>query len=680
MAPTKEELIIAAGQFLGAFRLAISNIQLYPVGSKAVQDSLDSAAKILETITGQFEILAFSVVDNQLLVNGHHLDSKSETLSAAQAMIKLAESRKLRGVIFEKGVARQELSSFLEIMSRKPRKEDASENLEESMKKAGIDKIRINKMVYVAVNNEGERIEAKEEPLDIEKIKKLSREELNKQIDGERGKYSQLEKEVKEGKRSDSDLAILKGRLQQLLALSQEKFAALGAGAGPEEEIGPSALSHEQKLVQNAENLFSQEADRLLLPENRQQLAQLIKDLDDINKMPLATKIVDKVAANLESSLVTNRLEAVRSFKELESTVDTLSDKAVQQNLDEKFLVTEDKEVEEQVYVELAELLESGAKRLFREGDYDRGEQIIGMFKRHTVEPNKDFSRRLDCANEILKRLAGSEILQILISDLRSDDKKTQSQAYGVVMKFETASIRPLIDAIKETEDYHLRKVVAFVLKKIGEGAVWELVKEITPQVSLESAKRVIEVLDGLGYQDTMINQLQTAFYHHNPAVRQAILRCISRIGSLKANQFVCSAVSDEDPSIRLEAVRQLSKLRFKEAVETLVELIKINGLFGNEPEDLLQAEACVSLSQLRDPEAISSLMGAAGNQSMFQKKKSIKVRVAALHALAAFDRQDVTVFLEKQAKSKNAMISKVAQDALAAQQEYAKKRASQVV
>jgi diguanylate cyclase (GGDEF)-like protein len=97
---------------LRTFMSAVRNIQLYPPESKTIADAMRDVHEALEVILDNNERLHLSQAQRVLLANGQRLDvTRFQML--ANSFLKLLTSLELQGIVFQRGVARDEIRRLL---------------------------------------------------------------------------------------------------------------------------------------------------------------------------------------------------------------------------------------------------------------------------------------------------------------------------------------------------------------------------------------------------------------------------------------------------------------------------------------------------------------------------------------------------------------------------------------
>ena len=630
-------------QIIRLLRIAISNIQLYSPENQLVKDSINTIGISLNDYLSSAKTLTISESEHNLLLEGKAIKGVDK---GAEAFIENLLQNNLKSLTFKYGVTAEEVNTLLAAMGikRKGHKPDIAGALNKGM----VRNIEANEKIFV-VQGDGD--------------------ENAPQAAGQPEASGGIEESAgSEGSAVDAG--------------SRAAYKAGSAPAGWQGGQGAAGQPVTRKFsaAEKAREAIGGSRKDLISEGRRAEVQGMLKELDSINRLDLAGQVVDRLAENLDDTEAAVRLDSVRTFKQLNNTINTLSDRAIIGRVEEKFIATEDKESSDSVYIELADVLEEAANRSLNEGEYEKPKQIVKMFRSHRFAKDEGFEKRWQHADTILKRLAESGLINILIQDLRSGDTGKKEDAYTVLLSLEEFGVYALLNVIKNVEDIHLRRIIAFIVKNIGAEAVKVMVSSISADMPVEEARRIIEVLDGVEYYDIVVAELKGAMNHYSPAIRKEILSTLSRIPCAAMPELVLGALNDYDAGVRREAIKISGRCAIADSLPSLIGYIAPESVFSRKAEDsTIQEAACTALGALKDISAIAPLKSAALSSGSFikmQKAKPVSVRAAALFALANFKPVETKSFLEGLAKDSNPAIAKASRDALRNQSSATGKKA----
>jgi len=625
--PLNTEDAKIANQTVRTLRILISNAQLYSPKSHLVQDGIKRLKLILDPFLKTKGKLTLSESEKNLLICGQLLKANDKSGSA---FIENMLQCEIRSLTFNNGIREEELFALIENMSIK--KKELRPDLAALLLEKGFTNIEVNKKVYVAMGS-------------------------NQELGQVEVRDSQSQKgESKEGA-GGGDPA------QPVTKYSWET---------PKKAEIPSDSYSAEKTAALAQLALSGSNKDLLSKEKKQSLQRMLKELDGMNRVELTGRLVDKLSENLNDKEKSVRLEAVRSFKELDPEIEQLSDKKIIYGLEEKYIKTEEIETEEEVYRELAELLEKSANRNANQGNYERALQIAGLFRQHKFAEKEGFKNRAQRAGEILEKLANSGLIDILITDLRSPDEKKRGDAFKVVASLDEYAVYYFIKILKDIEDLHLRRIIAFLIKNLGEKAIKMLCQSLIPSLRTEESLRIVEVLDGVEHYDIVFDELKKIYMHCKLELQKAVLNVLAKIKPDRVKEVLVLALEDEDPMIVKEAVRLAGRAGVSELVSRLLSFIPLQSIFSKNTEDVdLEEEVCVALGKIKDPSAIQILAKISEGNGFFSftRTKNISTRMAALYALGGYTETETKLLLSGFAKNRDKAVSKAATEALKMQE-----------
>ena len=619
-------------------RILISNAQLYSPKSQLVKDGVAGLIKLLDPYLSAKGKMTLSESEKNLIVDGQVLKTADKSgVAFVENMIQC----ELRSITFKNGITDEEFMVLVENMSIK--KKELRPEIAKVLSEKGFTHIEVNQKVYVALNDDQE-IRQEEDP---------------------RTAQAGVETVPAEGVPQGTGGGGSQGNYGGDAAQSSE---------------GVTGVSAVENLTNRAEQAVSGQTKDLIKKERRQELQQMLKELDGINRPDLAGQVVDKIAENLEDNEGNIRLETVRSFKQLNPSIQNLSDKKIISNLEDKFINTEDHETEEDVYRELADLLEQAANRNAVEGNYEKAIQITRMFRLHKFSKNEGFESRAHSADQVLKKLANSGLVEILVTDLRSEDGKKKEEAYKVVASLDEYAVFYLINTLKDIEDLHLRRIIGFLIKNLGENAVKLLCESITPDIATEEALRILEIMDSVEFYDVVFDELKSMYSHYNPDIRKGVLDVLAKIKPDRVKELLDSALDDFDPKIVKEAIKLAGKVKANELVPKLLSFVVLESVFGKKKLDpTLEEETCVALGKIKDLSAIQPLakVVAGGGLLSFAREKAMNIRVAALYALASYSPTETKEVLTGFLSGKDKNIARAAKEALKMQEKTGARKGS---
>ena len=131
-------------------KTAITNLQLYPPTNAMISQTIDRLFQVLVGILCDVNPLIMAESEKMLIVAGEAPGSKYQARPQVQAFTELLANLDIRSISFENGLEKEELTAFLQTLSRRPEEIKAEGGLQELMRRQGLLHIRIDEIIYVA--------------------------------------------------------------------------------------------------------------------------------------------------------------------------------------------------------------------------------------------------------------------------------------------------------------------------------------------------------------------------------------------------------------------------------------------------------------------------------------------------------------------------------------------------
>ncbi len=288
--PLSKKARVVIPQLIRGIYIASVNYILYPPQNKMRTQAIEEVYKRLLIAFSEVDVLNITYTEGVIFVNSGKV-GKELMAFFSEAFISLLRNLNIEGVIFKKGIEKQELVSFIELISSlEPQEESPSELLQ----KRSVSHIQINEITYALPKKKSQEKEGLEEVMLIDYL--LGRlpfeEEKGQEIAQALEKFgSQISK--KSGKDNESVKAqIMAKSIQriggQFLAKGQDDWEKYKAG------LAKTLLSMEPNLCANI--LSSQVEDK----EKVDILKELTLEFPDEVVIDLLTTLYKQKDANIE--------------------------------------------------------------------------------------------------------------------------------------------------------------------------------------------------------------------------------------------------------------------------------------------------------------------------------------------------------------------------------------------
>ncbi len=149
--PLETEDLSTALMIARSFRSCMQNLRLYPRENENVKNSLDQFMNhLVPCLAEKTEALAMSLTQETILFNGEPLPPYLEDVRLTQDFYITLNSYGLQGILFLRGITKDEVIAFLEIFKRHP--EDVIGQWDNLLEKLNISHIFPDRKVFVAVS------------------------------------------------------------------------------------------------------------------------------------------------------------------------------------------------------------------------------------------------------------------------------------------------------------------------------------------------------------------------------------------------------------------------------------------------------------------------------------------------------------------------------------------------
>jgi len=712
------------GNLIKTFRLAVSNLRIYPPTSQMVLATLDTLFKSVQAVVEKENTLTLSELSGKLMINGVTPESREIQL-AANDILRLFSQRRIQSVMLRSGITKEELSDFITNVLRKKREElteyphiGLDQTVYVAMVKGEETVVKITEMVQKSggeivgliksLRESYDLIDQIPEPAVRAQVQDHLAKELAKQdttvlrdifdrelppkleqsglkssllsaLSQEKikdifGEISVWYEEVR--KNQSSDFTAIE-QLEKLKSFMQTILQAPAAKEIPrqffEELLQKGLLSQlpewfasqpsRPTTVYEVERLLEKPAVDLLEKDVRDNIPQFVEKLCQIEYTELLGKFVEKLLENLKNSAAKIRLPAAQSIATIYEILQAHNKENLLRYMELPLIEAAKQENSAEVNFYLLEILRLRARQDVLYGEYELALRILDvMHQCRSAEVTFDEKIRSNAEKSLACLVP--EILEVLINDLKLDNEKKRLGSLQILTKLGEQATEPLVRVIKESEDPRNRRLAAQALKNLGETARKRFLNELNLGLTTDEIKHVIEVLQILGDADT-VEHLNTLLQYPDTGVKKEVMRFLAKLNSSQARVLLIEQLKDTDNTVISEAVHLLGELKCKESGPALLKLMATAKLPAG-----LQEEICIVLGNVGGNEAIPVLIAKLKKKPFWflsRSDETERVRMRAAWALRKFSGQDVEEALEKASHDKTAPVSLAAKESLAA-------------
>lgn len=712
----------AIAQLIKSFHLTITYLRIYPPTSQMVVATLDTFSKTVLTLLEKNTTLTFSELAGKLLIDGKEAENREIQL-IGNNILKLFSQKKVQSITFRQGITREEITEFLTSILRKKREEitefphvafdqtvyvamvkgeEAVVKISEMVQNSGGEIVGLIKTIresYDLIDQIPEpasrfqaqtRLATELAKQDASVLRDIFERDLPPKIE-ESGLKQQLMNALSQDKIKDifGEIStwyeeIRKKESSDFAAVDQlEKFkkfvqTVLHAPAAKDiprqffeemlrkgllEQLPEwfSAAPAKPTTVFEVERLLEKDPSQLLEKETMDSLPQLVEKLCQIENNELLGKLTEKLLGNLSSSVPKLRLMTMQGIMPIYDILKAHGKEQLLRYMELPLLETARQETSPDVHIMLADILRQRARQNLLHGEYDFAVRIIDLLRQHTSdEIIPDAKIRTDTANALSKLIP--EIMEILVTDLKSDNEAKRLGSLQILAKFGDKAIDPLVRVIKESDDIRPRRMATLALKNIGDSAVRRFREELNLGLIPAEIIRVIEAVGELGAGET-IEHLSGLLRYPDAQVKRELMKMLGRLNTNQSRLLLVEQLKDADCTVVSDAIRLLSELKASEAVDGLIALLDKRNCNA-----AVQEEVCIALGAIGYPKAIPALIAKLNKKPSWFSRNTTeleRIRMRAAWSLRKFTGPEVEQALERASKKPGDPVALTAKESL---------------
>ncbi len=461
-----------------------------------------------------------------------------------------------------------------------------------------------------------------------------------------------------------------------------------------QEEIDSSVLAQEMLLATPVDNLADAGRHLCLLYEDLYLKAG--KTDDDNAEMEKIQKTLRQASARLvvedpdAAAQIMGDLYR-RGVFTLDELPPELRERMMVEQFVDSFLKDPQKRLEDFENIKKAKDYRAAARRyvlmiaeLLRKQRVDEADRIFRTLLEHWKTPSSELPERQEIAGEALKLLSRPDCIKVLVKSLTDPGKQRREKVASILYAAGPDAAGPLIKQLAETEDRNARRLICEILTRLGPDVAEHIkARALDPHVPWYLLRNLVMVLGDMK-SDALADELEHFLAHSHHRVREETLVYAAKAMGTSSEPYLVRALKDEDPLVHRRAVRLLSRFPqlSEEAVSGLAELMVKKPQEGPPPEaeqavelaaKVLSRMGNVSLGGQKSLEdlIIESLeadiaKGFFGKLTGGRSKRTPKMRLALVDALAEVGTRKSRKLLTALAKDKDTAVKESAQKALA--------------
>ncbi|MFH0801372.1 MAG: diguanylate cyclase [bacterium] len=281
----------------------------------------------------------------------------------------------------------------------------------------------------------------------------------------------------------------------------------------------------------------------------------------------------------------------------------------------------------------------------------------------------KELKSRLDIL--ILERIGREP--EVLVRELGSADVEVARAAAYALLETGNEARRPLLRFLETSDTFSGRKMAFQVLKQLEPAIDRVLLDELMGPTSADEKIRLLEILNDVSRLD-ISGHVVVLLRNSRGKVRRAVLRLLEQRPSEKIISLLISSLSEVGEDFVMDVILSLGRLRTRQAIEPLGQIIRKKMTHENEIREDVQEAACLALGKIGDTLAVEFLRDALkiSPPFFFKRNKSSNVRAAAAYALGGFPAEETRDILEQAARDRDPGVRSAASLALSGKTQQA--------
>ena len=681
---------------------AIKNIRLYPATNPLVAGSIDRLHAAFSELLAREDKIVFAESERALLISGEALSPKDLEKPHPLALLNTLLHLGLKSIAFNRGLDKDELGRFVELIARPPEHIQTDGGLHKLMADAKIVHIVPDEKIFVAVDKDRRILSSLDitdeqlsrffmlthPDLDIhsESFKKMARdpELLSKAFKAGLSKMM-AQKDTLSSVQLTENLQSMLGLLDRISAtldgdsketLSRQVGRSL-LEAGPEiaQELTTQKLEHilgglllqylsaelamgRAGLETNGDGFGQGEGKDRLMQVTRKLIERLGDDrtLKDDELMSVLPKIIEQLLKEKEQQSVDALIErlltnlesddpAVRggAAKALADIFDQLQDEAktrAMNNAQSRLLSWIGRETSLSVgYRRICFLIKDAAQDLMDQLQLDEALELVSVF--HAVAEDRNGGSTGGVGREMIAYLASEKNANLLVAQYSDKESGRHPAAANLFAALGNTVLNRLLDMLRHQADSDERVRMMHLIISAGPKALDLIRRRIRQDEPWYYLRNLVYMLGFLGNEETA-GLVQPLLRHDNEKLRAEALKCIQKTGGPRRAAMLLPVLRDAQEDFKILLVDALGTTKAADAVPVLIALLKNRPMKASATRVALEEKICAALDVIGSPDAIPALSEIAETKKSFLGPRlyADTVRAAAAVALSSLRRK----------------------------------------
>lgn len=313
-------------------------------------------------------------------------------------------------------------------------------------------------------------------------------------------------------------------------------------------------------------------------------------------------------------------------------------------------------------YSEIMKNIEKALKTLVLSGDYKRVIPILTTLKTLSKEENNFSAAHALEIYKTVDALGDEKFLQQLALSINTSKAEYMEALFSFLTMLNKNAIAPLASMVGALDQMKTRRLFCDVLAQLARDNIEPLLKKLNDN-NWYVVRNIVYVLGKIG-DARAIPYLERIKGHEEYRVRKEIVHTLVEIKSEKAKDLMISFINDNNSSVRIMALKNLTTLDYKKALSPILNIISSDSFNGKEVVE--KKEFFEALGVLGSRDILSYLKETLMKRSwFFGKSKNEEQRIYAVLALRKMSTPEAINILREGSVSSDKGIRKICEDAL---------------
>ncbi len=420
------------------------------------------------------------------------------------------------------------------------------------------------------------------------------------------------------------------------------------------------------QVVAAAEELMMKDALYLLREDLPTDLRALVRALDVEQRCDLVSFLVKHLCAGLESPQADIRMKVYRRMADLQPALESIREREILSDMDGTVVGAMDAETDARAYREAAGLLPGILDRAVLARDFARAARLIGMLRKHSLDPIGGFAKRNQEAQNAIAGLAYGEAMKSVLEEFLSDRKEFVQDARDILVKLGAVGVPAILDEVRKAKDRATRLALADVIKAVGADAAALYAMETQGQESPQALRRLLDIAPNIGCEAQVLEMFRSLLQNPDVGVRLEAVRVLGRLKDGRADALVCAALQDANAHVVIEAMALAEQTGGEPAMKILLEILRDARGTGQDGNMGTREAACRVLGVIGDERIVPDLLEISKKRGLldrFRRSQPSSLRAEAAKALSRFRRDpEVAKALQSLAEDDDAGVRAAAQ------------------